>query len=611
NIAGNPSINAWKLPGKDNPSVTINGGDQPVSITTLTLPAKSISMHPSPKAGVAVHWTAPANLTVSISGSLADSDGQCGDGIDWAVLVGNGKVVRTINSGSIPNGGKAKIENHPAHSVGVNLGDSIELVVGPKGGYECDTTTVDLHIREISGSMREWNLAVDVLHASRINPLPDRYGNASVWSFHDAARSKGAEIPNDSLLGRWVASTNKSERAELAWNLQSMLIHSDIRSNTPEAKFSTALTNGKSVFWEPVRASIDSLPDSYVRKLREEKAALASMKLQLGPKFPVTHGLQEGGTPDTVYAGFHDTHINIRGRYDRPGTLVSRHFPTVLGGGEPLQNVEGSGRLQLAEWIASTNNPLPARVMVNRIWQHHFGEGIVRTPNNYGKLGTPPTHPDLLDYLAVRFMQSGWSIKAMHRMMMLSATYRQSSIPDPETFKADPDNLLFGRMNRRRLESEELRDTLLAVAGRLDHSMGGPSMRDLNILRRTLYVMTVRSDKATYQALFDAADPVSIVEKRINSTVAPQALFLMNHPFSLAQAGALAERAVHVAEDDPGRIRWVYALLYNRQPSPQELQIGLRAVEDSRRGEAKQSLVERWEPYCQVLLCANEFIYLD
>jgi hypothetical protein len=249
--------------------------------------------------------------------------------------------------------------------------------------------------------------------------------------------------------------------------------------------------------------------------------------------------------------------------------------------------------------------------MVNRIWQHHFGEGIVRTPNNYGKLGTPPSHPELLDYLAIEFMKSGWSIKAMHRMMMLSATYQQSTIPDEETLKADPDNVLFGRMNRRRLESEELRDTLLAVAGQLDAAMGGPSIRDLNTLRRTLYVMTVRSDKATYQALFDAADPVSIVEKRINSTVAPQALFLMNHPFAMAQAEALARRAVHCAEDDAGRIRWLYALLYNREPSPQELQIGLRAVEDSRSGEGKQSLVERWEPYCQVLLCANEFIYLD
>ena len=160
--------------------------------------------------------------------------------------------------------------------------------------------------------------------------------------------------------------------------------------------------------------------------------------------------------------------------------------------------------------------------MVNRIWQHHFGEGIVRTPNNYGKLGTPPTHPELLDYLACQFVESGWSVKAMHRAIMLSAAYQQSSTPDPAVLKADPDNLLFGRMNRRRLESETLRDSMLTVAGDLDPTLGGPSIRDLSIHRRTLYVMTVRSDRATYQFLFDAADPNVIVEKRLDSTVAPQ-----------------------------------------------------------------------------------------
>src|SRR5205814_7141428 len=137
------------------------------------------------------------------------------------------------------------------------------------------------------------------------------------------------------------------------------------------------------------------------------------------------------------------------------------------------------------------------------------------------------------------FMKAGWSMKSMHRAIMLSAVYQQSSVPNPATLKVDPDNLLFGRMNRQRLESEILRDSLLAAAGKLDLKMAGPSIRDLNTNRRTLYVMTIRSDRATYQSLFDAADSTSIVEKRINSTVSPQALFLMNHPFALAQAKAL------------------------------------------------------------------------
>src|SRR5205814_2004159 len=145
--------------------------------------------------------------------------------------------------------------------------------------------------------------------------------------------------------------------------------------------------------------------------------------------------------------------------------------------------------------------------------------------------GIPPTHPELLDYLATEFIKSGWSIKAMHRAIMLSATYQQSSIPDQATQKADPDNLLLGHMNRQRLESESIRDNLLSATGELDPTIFGPSIRDLNTKRRTFYVTTIRSDRATYQSLFDAADPTGIVEKRITSTVAPQSLFLLNNDF--------------------------------------------------------------------------------
>src|SRR5262249_33939626 len=150
--------------------------------------------------------------------------------------------------------------------------------------------------------------------------------------------------------------------------------------------------------------------------------------------------------------GVHDVPIHIRGRYDRLGDVVPRRFPRVLAGDDQKPITDGSGRLQLARWIASPDNPLTARVMVNRIWQHHFGDGIVTTANNCGKLGTPPTPPELLDRLAVEFVRSGWSVKAMHRMIMLSATYRQSSEPGDRASTADPDNLLLGHMNRRKLE---------------------------------------------------------------------------------------------------------------------------------------------------------------
>jgi hypothetical protein len=320
--------------------------------------------------------------------------------------------------------------------------------------------------------------------------------------------------------------------------------------------------------------------------------------------------MQEGGVPESPHEGLHDVKIHLRGRYDHLGDIAPRRFPRLLAGDEQKPITAGSGRLELANWLASPDNPLTARVMVNRLWQHHFGEGIVRTPNNYGKLGVPPTHPELLDYLARRFMDSGWSIKAMQRAIMLSATYQQSSVPMPATFKADPDTLLFGHMNRRRLESEALRDSLLDAGGKLDLTLGGPSVRDLNTPRRTLYVTTIRSDRATYQFLFDAADPGAIVEKRIDSTVAPQALFLLNNPFVLAQIKALAQRVLKEAPaDDPGRVKWLYQLLYGHPASKPEIQLGLRALAAARAGVKEKAAA--WEEYCQILICANEFIYVD
>jgi hypothetical protein len=324
------------------------------------------------------------------------------------------------------------------------------------------------------------------------------------------------------------------------------------------------------------------------------------------PPIPYANGIQEGGCPQSLQAGIHDVHVHLRGRYDRLGKLVPRRFPRILAGDNQPPITQGSGRLQLAQWIASPANPLTARVMVNRIWQHHFGDGLVRTPGNFGKLGEKPTNPELLDYLADQFIRSGWSIKALHRAMMLSATYQQASLAAPETLRADPENRLFGRINRRRLEAEEVRDALLAVAGRLDPALGGRASQDFNRPRRTLYLMTVRSDRSTFRELFDAADSTAIIDKRSESTVAPQALFLLNHPFAVEQARALAERVGRQEGGDyRSMIERLYVLLYSRQTAPQEIAIGQTILAESGRDERVL------EEYCQVLLSANEFVYID
>jgi mono/diheme cytochrome c family protein len=353
----------------------------------------------------------------------------------------------------------------------------------------------------------------------------------------------------------------------------------------------------------PPMLRIPLVPPAEVEALKKTKAPV-----------PYANGAQEGGVPGSPHAGTHAVRIHIRGRYDRLGPLVPRRFPEILAGREQKPIASGSGRLDLTRWLTRPDHPLTARVMVNRIWQHHFGEGIVRTPSNFGKLGQPPTHPELLDWLALEFVRSGWSVKQMHRLILSSAVYQQSSEALPPLYPprnggdkggADPDNLLFGRMNRRRLEAESLRDSILAVSGRLDRTMGGPAIRDFAAPRRTLYLMTIRSDRSGFGPLFDAADPTAPVDKRTVSTVAPQALFLMNNPFVLAQTQALAKRILASGANDRTRIDYAYVLLYGHPPTAEEVRIGLdflRRAGDSDRG---------WEEYGHVLLCANEFSYVD
>jgi hypothetical protein len=351
-------------------------------------------------------------------------------------------------------------------------------------------------------------------------------------------------------------------------------------------------------------------------KQKSHPAALSKIRSELenlkkNPPAPVAfaNGAQEGGVPGSPHAGVHDVRIHLRGSYTRLGEMVPRRFPVILAGEKQPPITRGSGRLELARWIASPDNPLTARVMVNRLWQHHFGEGIVRTPSNLGKLGERPSHPELLDYLAQDFVQSGWSLKQMHRRLMLSATYQQASEPDARTLKADPDNRLFGRMNRRRLEAEAIRDNLLATAGRLQRNLGGPATRTFAVPRRTLYLLTVRSDRSGFRPLFDVADSTAPVEKRVVSTVAPQALFLLNHPFVLEQTQALIQQILAGKDGDKDRIQRAYVRLFGRPATEVEAQIGLDLLNRSLR--TTRSHEAAWKEYCQVLLCTNEFIYVD
>jgi hypothetical protein len=501
-------------------------------------------------------------------------------------------------------------KTNPSVSCEVRVGESLQLNVYPKGDYSCDTTMLEWEISEVDGQKRIWNLngdiADDLLAA---NPHADRLGNADVWYFRDLAEKKSNEPP-ESGFAEWRRKTeigptpSWKDLSASAEKIQTELLTVS-RTNGSYAAFAVP----KGAFWAPLRNDETIFSASSSATLRAARAELAELRKNPPPPIAMAHGLQDGGVPESPHAGIHDVKIHIRGRYDRLGDVAPRGFPRLLAGEHQSAITVGSGRLQLAKWLTDPQNPLTARVMVNRIWQHHFGEGIVRTPNNFGKLGSPPTNPELLDYLAHCFIDSGWSIKAMHRKIMLSAVYQQSSVPEPATLAADPENDLSGRMNRQRLDAEELRDSLLLAAGKLDPAFGGPALRDLNNPRRTLYLMTIRSDRSNYRALFDAADPTAIVEQRNVSTVAPQALFLMNNPFVIAHAKSFSERTVNSAADNRDRIRWAYDTLYARPPTAEELRVGLDALK-SEKGE-KNDTANVWLEYCQALLCANEFIYVD
>ncbi|MDX1944052.1 MAG: PSD1 and planctomycete cytochrome C domain-containing protein [Pirellulaceae bacterium] len=324
-------------------------------------------------------------------------------------------------------------------------------------------------------------------------------------------------------------------------------------------------------------------------------------------KYPFLHAIADQPTPRNM-------RVHLRGNAETLGEEAPRRFVEVLAGDSPQPFTRGSGRQELAEAIASPDNPLTPRVLVNRLWQQHFGRGLVRTASNFGILGERPTHPEMLDYLAAKFVASGWSIKALQREIVLSATYQQSAFADEASRETDPENLLVGRMNRRRLEVEAWRDALLAVTGRLDDRIGGPpvDLADANNRRRTLYAKISRHELDPLLRLFDFPDPNITSDQRAVTTVPLQQLFVLNSDFMTAAAQALAGRLQGETADDASRIQRAYELLYSRPASEREVAIGrefLSATDES--VETKKVRLTRWERYAQALLAANEFMYVD
>lgn len=325
--------------------------------------------------------------------------------------------------------------------------------------------------------------------------------------------------------------------------------------------------------------------------------------------------------------------VQIKGDPEHLGKEVPRRFPTVLGGQMLGPSTTGSGRLDLARWVTDPANPLFARVMANRIWHYHFGHGLVPTPSDFGKQGRPPTHPELLDYLARRFIESGWSIKAMHRTIMLSRVYQFSGRDNAANTARDAANESLWRFPRRRLDAESIRDALLAASGSLDRSVGGPhpfpeqttwnftqhnpfkAVYDTN--RRSVYLMTQRIQRHPFLALFDGPDTNASTAARTTSTTALQALYLMNDPFVHEQARRFAARLLAGKKDDGGCIEEAYQIAFARPVTAEEktaAQAYLAAARDKLKANgvpADQVRRKAWESFVRALFLSNEFVYVD
>jgi hypothetical protein len=388
---------------------------------------------------------------------------------------------------------------------------------------------------------------------------------------------------------------------------------------------------------------LDAVVDKLKQRLEKAKDANQAVKQRLEKKLKTaerraSEHRQQPPLIDTAYAVADaeqpdDAAIHLRGDPARPGEVVRRRFLEVLGGEELPDGYERSGRQQLAEWILSADNPLPARVMANRIWHYHFGQGIVPTTNDFGRQGKPPSHPELLDYLATAFRDGGWSIKSMHRMIMTSRTYRQSAARDERAIAIDPTNQWLSGFSRRRLDAEAIRDTLLMLGENLDLSTPGahpfppesswdftqhkPFKEVYDTNRRSVYLMTQRIQRHPYLAIFDGADPSASTGERMTSTTPLQALYLLNDPFAHEQARRLAERVMRHASEDEARTSYAYLLLLARPPKPDEQTDAAaflekaRAILQNERSATADVEVEAWSAYVRSLFRLNEFVYLD
>jgi len=492
------------------------------------------------------------------------------------------------------------------------------LAIGPKVLAEVDETKMEMDIIDeqldtLGRSMMGLTLGCARCHDHKFDPISteDYYGLAGIFK---STRT----MEHYTKIARWwehpiPTPDDKARQAEHAERVAAA--KSKVAAFIAETNddLTAALPTGE-VPPENLEERYPAEAKATLKKLRGELAALEGKPPQVASAMGV-------GERDTI-----DLPVHVRGSHLTLGDVVSRRVPAVLAGKQqPAFGSEQSGRLQLAGWLTSDGHPLTSRVIVNRVWQWHFGSGLVGTPDNFGKLGRPPLNQPLLDWLAVRFREQGWSIKWLHRALLLSSTWQMSSQLDEHAQQVDPENRLHWRSNMRRLDAESIRDSILAVSGRLDRRLGGTLLTlenrsfffdhtskdttDYSSTRRSIYLPVVRNHLYEVFSLFDYSDAGSVVGRRTTSTVAPQALFMMNSDFMLQASDALAARIEHAAHGPDARVRELYRIVVSRDPTGDELEGALAFLGQSQT-DTGASGQTAWRLYCQALLSSNEFIYL-
>jgi hypothetical protein len=480
------------------------------------------------------------------------------------------------------------------------------LVLGPTN-YEAqdkdvlEMDVVDEQLDTIGRAFLGMTLGCARCHDHKFDPIPTR----DYYALAGILKSTQTLIHDN--VSRWVEQplpvTAEQEAALKEHELAIAALQEKIRL-AKEAEKKRALPSPPSGTRVPEAGGEGGDSKSLEAELKKLKDS--------GPHRPVTMAVKES-------AKIEDCQIRIRGITHNRGERVPRGFLQVASTGPvPELPAHESGRRQLGEWLSSRDNPLTARVMVNRVWQHLFGAGLVRTPDLFGATGEPPSHPELLDHLALDFQQD-WSVKKLVRKIMLSRVYQLASAGQVEALAVDPENRLLWRRNRRRLEAEAIRDAILTVSGRLDRSLGGPNVKkgttseygyQFDDTRRSVYTPVFRNRLLELFEAFDFADPNLVMGRRNVSTVPTQALYLMNSPFVMEQAHHAARAALAVADrDDAGRMERAYRLALGRLPSAGERQLALRFL--AAAGDKPEQRLAAWERLYQVLFACLDFRYVN